>query len=313
MPRHLLLLACTALTLAAQPNAVTKITDGVWMREGDLTGQGHCNNAVIEMKDYLVVVDANFPSGAEALIADIKKLSAKPVKYVLLTHHHGDHAYGSAVWTRAGAITVAHAAMTDEVRRYEPARWQTASKTRADLRALNVPGLELPKETFTKSPWTLSDGARTIEFWHFGWGHTRGDGYVYLPKERVLVTGDAVVNGPHNFTADSNLANWPRVLARAQKKLRVEKVVPGHGPAGGPEVLTGQIQFLTLLRSHVAGAVKSGKQLADLVRMEGETPKEAKITLPESVRRWVGDPLPNQIRDAFREVTQKKPAGDLPH
>ena len=57
------------------------------------------------MKDYLIVVDANFPSGARATMADVKKVSSKPVKYVFDTHHHGDHAYGNAVWTQAGATT----------------------------------------------------------------------------------------------------------------------------------------------------------------------------------------------------------------
>ena len=52
----------------AQPNSVKKIADGVWFREGDMS-QGHSNNAIIEMKDYLIVVDANFPSGARLALA----------------------------------------------------------------------------------------------------------------------------------------------------------------------------------------------------------------------------------------------------
>ena len=283
------------------------------MREGDLNGKGHCNNAVIEMKEYLVVVDANFPSGAEALLADIRKLSAKPVKYVLITHHHGDHAYGSAVWTRAGAITVAHAAVVDEMGRYEPKRWQGALAERADLRALGAKELERPKQTFTRSPFVLDDGTRRIEMWNFGWGHTRGDGYVYLPKERVLITGDAIVNGPHNFTADGHLANWPRVLERMQKKLAIERVVPGHGPAGGTEMIQGQIEFLRLLRRQVAQAVKQGKKLEDLVSLKNGEPVAAKMSFPESVKRWVGGPLAGQLRDAYREVTERKPAGALAH
>ncbi len=79
---------------SATPETVQKITDGVWFREGDLKNLGHCNNIIIEMKDYLIVVDANFPSGARAAMADAKKVSSKPVKYVFDTHHHGDHAAG---------------------------------------------------------------------------------------------------------------------------------------------------------------------------------------------------------------------------
>src|SRR6266404_4692120 len=75
-------LAFFAANSDAKPETVTKITDGVWFREGDLKNLGHCNNIIIEMKDYLIVVDANFPSGAKATMEDAKKVSSKPVKYV---------------------------------------------------------------------------------------------------------------------------------------------------------------------------------------------------------------------------------------
>jgi cyclase len=58
---------------------------------------GHCNNVIIEMDDYLVVIDANFPSGANLVMEEIKEVSDKPVKYVFDTHHHGDHLYGNPV------------------------------------------------------------------------------------------------------------------------------------------------------------------------------------------------------------------------
>ena len=86
----------------AQPNTVKKIAEGVWFREGDIAKLGHCNNIIIEMKDHLIVVDANFPSGARLALEDAKKVSSKPVKYVFDTHHHGDHAYGNAGWTTFG-------------------------------------------------------------------------------------------------------------------------------------------------------------------------------------------------------------------
>jgi hypothetical protein len=69
----------------ATPGNVTLVAPGVWFREGDLKGLGHCNNIWIEMNDYVIVVDANFPSGAEACLADVKKTTRKPVKYVFDT------------------------------------------------------------------------------------------------------------------------------------------------------------------------------------------------------------------------------------
>lgn len=180
----------------AQPNTVTQIVPGVWFREGDIKNEGHCNNVIIEMKDYLIIVDANFPSGARAAAADAKKLSNKPIKYVFDTHHHGDHAYGNAVWTKMGATTLAYAGVAQEMKRYEPKRWKETN--RKDVKELNMDSVEPPKQTFDKTPFVLDDGTRRVEFHHFGWAHTRGDGFVYLPKEQLLATGDAVTNGAFN-------------------------------------------------------------------------------------------------------------------
>ena len=205
------------LPTGAQPGIVKAILPGVWFQEGDLQNMGHCNNIIIEMKDYLIVVDANFPSGARLALEGARSVSKKPVRYVFDTHHHGDHAYGNPVWTKAGATTLAYKGVTEEMKRYEPARWQAAAKERKDVAELNLPMAEPPKQTFDKSPFVLKDETREVQFHFFGWAHTRGDGFVYLPKEKVLCTGDAVVNGPYNYTADANIGNWPAVVRAAQK------------------------------------------------------------------------------------------------
>jgi glyoxylase-like metal-dependent hydrolase (beta-lactamase superfamily II) len=289
----------------AQPNTVKKIADGVWFREGDIKNQGHCNNAIIEMKDYLIVVDANFPSGARLVLEDARNLSPKPVKYVFDTHHHGDHAYGNPVWTQQGAITLAYVGVAEEMKRYEPARWLATAKTRPDVADLKLSAPEPPKETFSKSPKTIDDGARKVQFYFFGWAHTRGDGFVYLPKEKVLCSGDAAVNGPFNYTADGNIKNWPDVVKAAQK-LAVEHVLPGHGPAGGPEILEGQRKFMVELRAAVLSGIKSGKSVDEMAKPGG-------IQLSADVKNWVGEGLPAQVKDAYNEIQQNKAAGDLPH
>src|SRR5690242_5825915 len=225
----------------ANPETVRLIAPGVWFREGDMD-QGHCNNVIIEMKDYLIIVDANFPSGAKVAMADAKRVSSKPVKYVFDTHHHGDHLYGNPIWTQAGATTLAFPGVAQELKRLEPQRWADTAKTRKDVAELNREGPEPPKQEIKEPLFVLNDGSRKVEFRHFGWAHTRGDGFVYLPKEQVLCTGDAVVNGPFNYTADGNVANWPNVV-RSAAKLKVKYVLPGHGEPGGREVLEGQEQF----------------------------------------------------------------------
>ncbi|MCC6394498.1 MAG: MBL fold metallo-hydrolase [Bryobacterales bacterium] len=296
----------------AKPDTMEQVAPGVWFREGDLQGKGHCNNVVIEMKDYLIVVDANFPSGAELLLRDIKRVSRKPVKYVFDSHHHGDHAYGNPVWTKLGATTLAYAGVAEEMKRYEPKRWQEASKEREDVRKLKLATAEPPRQTFNKPLFVLEDGSRRVEFHHFGWAHTRGDGFVYVPKEKIICTGDAVTNGPYNYTADGNIGNWPSVVAKAAA-LDVSQVLPGHGPKGGKEVLSGEAEFMRQLRSSVGQAVKSGKKLNDLVAMKGDTPASTTLKLPDSVKNWVGPSLPLQVKDTFEEISQGKPHGDIPH
>ena len=296
----------------AQPNTVKQIAPGVWFREGDIEHAGHCNNAIIEMKDYLIIVDANFPSGARAVLADAKKVSAKPVKYVFDTHHHGDHSYGNAVWTQAGSTTLAYKGVAEEMKRYEPKRWQATIKERKDVADMHAASVEPPKQTFDKSPFILKDDTREARFYFFGWAHTRGDGFVYLPKEKVLCSGDAAVNGAYNYTADGNIGNWPKVVAAAQK-LDVEHVLPGHGGPGGKEILEGQARFMIELHKAVESAVKQGKKLDDIVTKQGDKLVSTSIRLPDSVKNWVGDGLPEQVRDAYEEISQHKPHGDIPH
>ena len=298
-----LALGATALFVSrtdATPETIEKIAPGVWFREGDLKNLGHCNNIVIEMKDYLIVVDANFPSGARATMADVKRMSSKPVKYVFDTHHHGDHSYGNAVWTDAGASTLAYVGVAEEMKRYEPARWQQSAKERKDVADMHQPSVQPPQQTFRDKLFVLDDGTRRVEFHFFGWALTRGDGFVYLPHEQILCTGDAVVNGPYNYTGDGNIGNWPNVV-RAAQKLKVKTVLPGHGTPGGPEVMEGQAQFMLELRRAVQSAVDQNRKPADL----------AALHLPDSVKNWVGDGLAAQAKDAYEEITQGKPHGEI--
>src|SRR5437867_9426416 len=148
----------------AQPGTLKQIVPGVWFREGDLKNLGHCNNVIIEMKDYLIVVDANFPSGARLAMEAAKSVSSKLVKYVFDTHHHGDHAYGNPFWTQAGATTFAYKGVAEEMKRYEPARWRADAAHRKDVAELNLDTAEPPRQTFDESPYVIDDGTRRVEF-----------------------------------------------------------------------------------------------------------------------------------------------------
>jgi glyoxylase-like metal-dependent hydrolase (beta-lactamase superfamily II) len=256
-------------------------------------------------------VDANFPSGAEACLADIKKTSQKPVKYVFDTHHHGDHAYGNPVWTKLGATTLATAGVAEEMKRYEPKRWQEAAKTRKDVADLNLPTAEPPKKTFKESKFVLEDSSRKVEFHFLGWAHTRGDGFVYLPKERVVCTGDAIVNGPYNYMGDGNSASWPKVIEKALR-FDADTVLPGHGVPGTKDLMNGQLRFFIELRKAVADAIKSGKKIDDLVTKQGDKITGTSLTLPDTVKNWADkERMGGQVEVVYKEMTTGKPHGEI--
>ena len=87
---------------------VAELAPGIYFRHGNLKEHSHCNNGFIVLRDFVLVVDANFPSGAEKCLEDIRKVTDKPVRFVFDTHHHGDHAYGNPTWVKYGAVPIAH-------------------------------------------------------------------------------------------------------------------------------------------------------------------------------------------------------------
>jgi cyclase len=276
------------------------VAPGVWFLLGDAS-KGYSNTTVVEMRDYLIVVDANFPGRAQELIALMPQLSPKPVRYVFNTHAHGDHSYGNSVWTRAGATTVAFAGVAKAMDRWEPGRWQQYLAKRADMQATGEADVERPKWVIAGDRLVLDDGSREVDFLFLGWGHTAGDGYVWLPHERVLATGDAAVNGPRNKLADAWIANWPKVLQRALA-LRPEHVLPGHGGRGGAEILSGQRRFLLDLYGAVAGELNAGKTVGEI-----------RPQLPATDANWVPKDLTLDVEAAASEILGKAPAGSLAH
>lgn len=273
----------------SEPNQVVELAPGVYFRHGDLDGQGHCNNGIVVFRDFVLVIDGNFPSGAEACLADVKKITDKPVRFVFNTHHHGDHAYGNPVWVRNGVIPVAHQNVVSEMARLEPARWKDAK--RPDVEALGLPGPQPPILTYPDRM-VFDDGTQRVELLHFGTAHTRGDGFAYLPKHKILFTGDAVVNGPYNYVGDGDTGSWIQVVGHLEQ-IDVELVAPGHGPVAGRELLARQKLFFTELRSAVAKSIAGGASIEEAVKS---------VKLPDAVAAHVGSFFADQVRKAYREM-----------
>jgi len=299
-----LAIACASLlTLPASAQAPPKlVAPGVWFLEGDAHA-GYCNSVVIEMRDYLILVDPSYPGRSRELLQQIPALSPKPVRYVFDTHAHGDHSYGNSLWTNAGAKTMAFSGVTDEMNLYEPERWRTAIAKREDVRSLGEANVQRPTISLRDNKFVLRDKTREVEFFFLGWGHTRGDGWVWLPKEHILCTGDAAVNGPRNKLWDADIANWPRVIDKAAA-LGPTTVLPGHGMAGGPEILTGQAQFLRDLHFAVADQLRKGVPVAEI---------NVHPMLDKQDPNWVRPDMFQNVTIVASEINAGKPAGSLPH
>lgn len=261
----------SASNAQAQINTVQAVAPGVYFHEGD-PRRGHSNNGWVVLSDYVLVIDANYPSGAAIVQPKIKETTDKPVRFVFDTHHHADHAYGNKIWADAGATLVASTGMMEELRRVEtgyfggaPGRWENSAKNRPDVAAAKLapPSVLFPQELF------FDDGVRRIELRWLGVAHTRGDAVAWLPKEKIVFTGDVCVNGPQNNVADGDIGEWIKTLERI-KQLGAETVCPGHGPRGGSEIIVDQQRYFIELQREV-------KALYDAQK----TPAEVKAAVPE--------------------------------
>jgi cyclase len=247
-------------------NEVKEMAPGVYFRYASISATdpkvpfGGCNQIWILFKEYIVVIDANFPKEAGEVLAAIRKTSRLPIRYVLDTHHHGDHAYGNAVWAKEGAKIVSHIACARLLKTSGPKQWEEQKALRQDLAESTLKQVDV---TFDDE-FILDDGTQRVEFHFLGHAHTAGDAVAYLPKQRILCTGDACVNGAYNYMGHSDSGSWIRVLEKLEGKFDAKWVFPGHGPIAGKEVLGKQKRYFEELRKQLSQRIGQGKSLEDI-------------------------------------------------
>jgi cyclase len=279
----------------ADVNKVDSVAKDVYFHEGDIGRKGHCNNGWIVFKDYVLVIDANFPSGADEVIPKIRQITDKPIKFVFDTHHHGDHAYGNQTFSDAGATPVAHEGVLESFKKFEPQRWDDTAKGRKDVAASKpkAPTLLYKREMI------FDDGEHRVELLHFGVAHTQGDGFAWLPKEKILFTGDACVNGAYNFVGDGDIGQWINTLAAVQK-LGAEKVCPGHGPMGDGSMIENQRNFFIAIRDGAKAWKDAGKSPADA--KAGVNELKERIRKNDKLALYIGGPFEATVEKAWTEL-----------
>jgi cyclase len=294
-----LLLAASSLEAADQLFEIKPVVPGVYAAIAKGQYKVNCNAAIILLDDGVLVVDTfSKPSAARALMEQIKTVTSKPVKYVVDTHFHWDHYYGNEVYLGAwpaGVEIISTGATREAIeqrgiprvkrgilevpKEIETLKADLAKATDAKKKAeiqenlrqtetyldeLKAMHVTLPTLTFDRSL-ILHQKSRTVEILWLGKGHTDGDAVVYLPKEKVIVTGDAL----HRWTpymGDSYPYDWIRML-EATEKLDFDWVIGGHG-----DVIRGKgqyqmwEQYFRELLAETAAAYAQGATLEEACR-----------------------------------------------
>src|SRR5262249_959074 len=146
----------------------------------------------------------------------------------------------------------------------------------------------------------LDDGKQRVEFLFLGHAHTAGDAFAYLPKQKILCTGDACVNGAYNFMGHCDSASWIRVMEQAQQ-LDVQLVLAGHGPVAGKDLLEKQKRYFVELREQVHQGITAGKTLDEIVKgidipwykeWTGVTANSRKDNVEHVYNEWTGRVMP---------------------
>lgn len=237
-----------------------KIADGVYHAVGTGALTVMCNASIIVTDTEAIVVDTHTtPAGAWALREELRAVTPKPVKFVVNSHWHFDHSHGNQIYgpdveiigtefTRrmmaAGNSTKGRAFdrfigsipnQIEQLRARAAAATDPAERARLEVQigrqANHLEGTKAvvatpPTVTLTDQL-TLHRGGREIRLLFLGRGHTGGDVVVLLPKERVVMTGDLLVEGT-SYMGDAYVADWIQTLEHL-KALEFDRVLPGHG------------------------------------------------------------------------------------
>jgi glyoxylase-like metal-dependent hydrolase (beta-lactamase superfamily II) len=247
---------------APQPLVVHQLKPNVYWVEG-----AGGNVGVIVGTSGVIVVDAktSAPSGAE-LLADIAKITPKPVTTVFITHSDGDHVNGLASFPNGVTIIA-----------------QQNCKTEMQAAPTGAPGGALaghmPTRTVTNNTEDMTIDGVHLRTYHFAPAHTSGDLMVYLPDDKIMFTGDivatqnpyALIHLEKNGTSDGWLTTMNGIVATDAATF-----VPGHGDVQTKADLQKRISDVSARRDQIKALAAQGKSLEDVRASLGEQPPPAR-------------------------------------
>ena len=234
---------------------IVELDTGVYAR----LHEGLTNSGIIIGDDSVLVIDSlRMPSFARSLMEDVRKLTDKPVKYVIDTHSHWDHSWGNQEFPEAAII--GHENCYSEMIDVEwNEEWKNKILSSGDPWSdeANVVTITPPEITYQDSM-RIYFGGREIILKYLGKAHTSGDTFIHLPKERIVFTGDVAQDGGVPYLGDSYPDEWLDTDDR-MAELPVDRFVSGHGPVGDINALKTARDFIHSLVGSMKSAISDGK------------------------------------------------------
>lgn len=235
-----------------------------------------------------VAIDSQFPASAQHVIDELKKLGDKPFKYLLNTHHHGDHTAGNIAFKGLAEHVVAH-------------QNSLVNQKLAAEKAKNEDKQLYPDVTFGKG-WKAPVGKEKISAYYYGSGHTNGDVVYHFENANIAHVGDLVFNRRYPYIDKDNgahIGNWITALDKIQNQFDKDTIfVCGHSldpdkvTIGKADIKAYQ-NYLESLLAFVKGEMKAGKTKEEIL----------KATAIPGAPEWQGDGISRSLVAAYTELT----------
>lgn len=268
-----------------------KVKDGIYVYAPDQTTTT-CS-MVVTQEGVVMIDSCNSPLDSRKMLAAVKKVTDKPIRFLIDTEVHTDHTFNHYVFSPPAVVINHEGAAEGMKKNTDPKRVETLSKQSPEMAAVVRNYKFLPPDIEYKDRMTLNLGERTFELIYLKNVHSEADTAIWLPKERVLFAASAasvrwMINLRPHVTIPDILAGY-----KVMRSLNPEVVIPGHGPPSTTKIFDEYEAFYTLLIKRVGDMAAQGKSLAEIKK---------ELKMPEYAD-WAGqDRLGANIDVAYKSV-----------